>query len=82
MAPKPKLDHSAGVAGIARVLHAAIDGKALNADSLEFACRATGIDFALAVYAMAQAGLVAFNCDKLVLGPLGRALVLSAYIEG
>jgi hypothetical protein len=78
MAPKP--DHSAGCASIAATLNTALEGGTLDADALALACKVSKVDFAIAVQAMANIGLIAFKKDKLVLGPLGKALVVSAYI--
>lgn len=73
-------DHSAGVAHIARALNASLDGAPIDADALAFACRTVGVDFASAVFALANARLVVLNGDQLFLGPLGHALLVSAYI--
>lgn len=73
-------DHSAGVAHIARAFNAALDGAPIDADALAFACNAVGVDFARAVYALSEARLVVLQGDRLYLGPLGHALIVSAYI--
>ena len=73
-------DHSAGVAHIARALNASLDGAPIDADALAFACRTVGVDFASAVFALANARLVVLKGDQLFLGPLGHALLVSAYI--
>lgn len=73
-------DHSAGVANIARALNASLDGAPIDSDALVSACNAVGVDFARAVYALSEARLVVLHGDRLFLGPLGHALLVSAYI--
>lgn len=79
MAKSTDLD-AEGVAGIARVLNDALDtGKGMNAEAFAAACKAVGADPSKVKKSAIEAGLLT---EKLTLGPVGVALVTSAYITG
>lgn len=76
------IDHAEGVAAIAATLNDALDtGKGMDVQAFASACKAVGADPDKVRKLAIEAGLLV-DGKKLTLGPVGVALVTSAYITG